>query len=424
MQSTIKKIKQLLANPLLSGSLVMVIGINANNFLNYLYHFVIGHLLGPADYGKVAALVSFVALVGVIPLSLGPTVVKFISAAKNRQEINDLVDWFSKKSLIISSIVVLAIIIASPFVSSLLKVNSILQVIIIGSGIFFGLPTMINRSVLQGVLKFKELVVNIIVESGLKLIIGAILILIGFQVTGAVLAIFISVCITWFLSRIFIKEYIGNGVLSRTPQVNILKYSLPILIHSLATASFFSSDLILVRYFFPEHASGIYASLSNLGKVILFGAGPIASVMFPLISKRKSEGGKYYQVFFYSLLLTSLISFMVIAAYSLFPKAIILILYGSSFSEAIYLLPKFSIFSGLLAIGALFINFHLSLGQTKVVIISFIAAILQISGILFYHQNLEMVINVSIVVSASMLVMLFLYFIFETFINKRLQTKS
>ena len=39
-------------------------------------------------------------------------------------------------------------------------------------------------------------------------------------------------------------------------------------IQALAFTSFFTTDLILVKHFFPPFEAGIYAALSTLGKII------------------------------------------------------------------------------------------------------------------------------------------------------------
>ncbi|KKR82349.1 MAG: Capsular polysaccharide biosynthesis protein, partial [Candidatus Daviesbacteria bacterium GW2011_GWA2_40_9] len=166
----------------------------------------------------------------------------------------------------------------------------------------------------------------------------------------------------------------------------------------------------LVKHFFSSHDAGIYAALSTLGKIIFFGAGPVAQVMFPIISKRHAQGEDYKKVFLYSLILSLLISLAVVLIYWLFPSLSVTILFGSSYLEVAGLLVQFGLFMTLLTLSSLMVNFYLSIGQTKVVVLPFVAALAQIIGLWFYHSSLEIVVNVSLVVSIALFAGLFVYF--------------
>src|SRR5258708_1721467 len=94
-----KFLKPIINNPLFSGSLVMILGSNATNFINYVFNLVIGRLLGPAQYGELAALLSLISLYAMIPFSLGLVIIKFISSSKTKEEVSGTIHWFSKITL-------------------------------------------------------------------------------------------------------------------------------------------------------------------------------------------------------------------------------------------------------------------------------------------------------------------------------------
>ena len=78
----VNKVKGLISHPLFSGSAVMVVGSNLSSFLAYIYHLIIGRLLGPASYGELAAILSLIGLFAASFAFLGLVVIKFVSAAK------------------------------------------------------------------------------------------------------------------------------------------------------------------------------------------------------------------------------------------------------------------------------------------------------------------------------------------------------
>lgn len=407
----------IITNPLFSGSAIMILGSNATSFVNYIYHLLMGRLLGPSDYGELAALISLSGLLGIVPLSLGLVIVKYVSSAKTDQEISSLVSWVNQKAFIVSSVIFVLILFSTPIISSFLNIHDKTLVMLVALSFVFALPSYFNKSILQGVLKFKQMVLSLMAENIVKLILGIILVFLGFAVSGAMWAFAIAGFIGFLLSRFFIRGYLKKTYLPKPNIKPMVLYSLPVIIYSIATTSLYSTDLILVKHFFSSHDAGIYAALSNLGKIIFFGAGPIGAVMFPLVSSRYAKGQGYKKIFFFSLLATSSLALGILGLYWLFPELAITALYGSLYLEAADLLIWFGIFITLFTLSALFISFYLSLGFTKMVILPLIAAIFQIIGILFYHQDLKTVVQVSITVNALLLLSLLIYFSHATKIS-------
>src|SRR3989344_1492389 len=412
-----KIINSFLLNPFFTGSFVMIVGSNLVNVLNYVYHFIIGRLLGPANYGELSALFSLIGMLGIIPTSFGLVIVKTISSAKSKEETKGLISWFSKRILYLSLSMFLIVTIFSKSIASFLNIQNYFLIIILGVMFLFSLSAFLNRSVLQGLLKFKETVASILAENTIKLFLGIILIFLGFSVAGAIVGVFCATIVGWWITKSALKDYKGIEKEISPDQKKIFKFALPVLFYSFASASLISTDLLLVKHFFSSYEAGVYAAVSTLGKIIFFGTAPISSVMFPLVSKKNSTGGDSQKVFLYSLILTVLISVIVVLIYILLPTLSVFVLYGSRYVEAINYLGIYSIFIALYTTASLLVNYFLSLNKTKIVIVPLIAAFLQAGGIWFYHQNLTEVIMVSIIVGLLLVLTLTLYYLlfYKTF---------
>lgn len=407
-----KYIAGIIKSPLFSGSVIMIVGSNSANFLNLLYHFVLGKMLGPGGYGEFVAIISLVGLLGILPVSLSLVVVKYISAAKNSSTISALIHWFKTKVFRISLIFSTIILLTSPVISSFLHINNVIYLILIAFSFLFSIQSLLNRAILQGLLKFKEMVISVIAENSMKLLVSVLLIYLGFQVGGAISGFVISIILGWYIAKSYLhysKEKKGININLRP----MLAFAVPVFMQSLAVTSLYSSDVILVKHFFSSHDAGIYAALSTLGKIIFFGAGPIGAVMFPLISKRHAQDGEYRKLFVYSLLSTLILAVFVLVIYWLFPGFIINVFYGSAYLEVANLLVWFGIFITLFTLSSLLITFHLSLGRTKVVWLPVAASIVQIIIIWFYHGTLFAVVVNSIAVTALLLVCLLIYSSYE-----------
>lgn len=409
-----KKLNEIIYNPLFSGSAVMILGSSFASVLNYLYHFIMGKLLiDPSKYGELVVLISVMGLLGIIPSSFNLVIIKYISAAKNNDEIKSLTKWFRNKTLQFELFFLFIILLISPFITSFLRINNSWYIFLVVFSFFFSVPAMVNRSVLQGLLRFKEMIFSVLAETIAKLLLGVIFVYIGFSVGGALLGIAFASFIGWYLSSSFLKMSIQE-VDSRLPNFkSIIGFTLPVIVQSLATTSLYTSDVILVKHFFTSYEAGIYAALSTLSKIIFFGTGPIGAVMFPLVSQRQSRGENYRKIFRYSLFATLALSLCLLIFYWFFPSFVITRLYTSSYLQAKDLLVWFSIFISLFTLSSLLVNYNLSLGKTRVVLFPLIAAISQIVIIWFNHQNLLTVIMISIGVTALLLLSMLIYSSYE-----------
>lgn len=401
------KVGQFLKHPLFSGSMIMVFGSNAVSFLNYLYHLVMIKLLSPSAYGELVAVFSLMGLLGVLSSSLNLVVIKFVSSAKNNDEIKSIVGWFNSKVFSFSILIFLLITLLSPLIASFLRIENNLIIILTALLTLLGIISLLYKSVLQGLLKFHQTVIAIFLENGLKLILGIIMVLLGFSVGGAIVGFVIALVAGFLLSRFFIRTYLNSS--SKEPNIkSMIKYSLPVILQSFSITSLYSSDILLIKHFFPPEEAGSYAVISTLGKIILFGAGPIGAVMFPLVSQRQARGENYKRIFIISLLLTSLLAALILAVYWFAPRFVIGLL-RPQYLEASPLLVWYGIFITLYTLSSLFVTYFLSLNRVSVVILPLIAAIAQILGIWLFHKSIFEVILVSSIVTGMLLILLLIY---------------
>ncbi len=412
----IHKVKRIVKNPLFSGSLVMIVGSNVGNVINYVYHLIMGRMLGPSAYGELAVLLSLFGILGVAATALNLVVVKYISAAEDEKEIAGLVKWFESNTFRLSLIIFVLIAFISPLAAKFLNVSSFITIILIALAVVISFITTVVRSALQGLLMFTQNVASFLIEHILKLTIGVILVVLGFSVGGAVFALVIATLLSLIVSRKFLSLKPLNSTVP-LPVKSVLYYSMPVLFQSIAITSLYSTDLILVKHFFNSQDAGIYAAVSTLGKIIFFTAGPISSVMFPIVSRRHARGEDYQKPLYYSLVATALSAIVVLLLFQFIPQQTLTVLYGTSYLSGAGLLIYFGIFATLFTLSSLLINFHLSLKRSWVVVFPILAAIAQIIGIWSFHFSLLSVIMVSIVVSSGLFVSLFAYTVFKYYLR-------
>lgn len=404
--------KQLVSHPLFSGSAAMIVGSNFANFLAYIYHLIIGRLLGPSPYGELAATLAALGIFSTAFVFLGLVIVKFVSSAKEEDK-SILYSWFLRKGLVAGFVITLVLVILAPTVSNFLHIN-LKTALLMGPILFFFLMSFLLRSFLQGLLKFSQSVIVTNVDMGSRVVFGILLVYLGFFSFGAVFGIFIASVLSFLAGLFFLRDFkLKEGKKQFRYGRAVVKYAIPVLVVSFANNSFISSDVILAKHFFSPHDAGIYASLSTLGKIIFFGASPITGVMFPIISQRHSKGQSYGKILLISFMMTLGIAGGVLTIYYLVPGLMIRILFGSKFLDAAGNLFWFGLFMSVFTVSNLITSFYLSIEKTKIVFIPIIFALVQIIGILFFHDSILTVIKVSTLAATLLFVSLLLYLGYE-----------
>jgi O-antigen/teichoic acid export membrane protein len=409
----INKVKKLIAHPLFSGSAVMMVGSMGVNIINYIYHLLMGRILGPVDYGILASIFSVLYIIGIVPQSGSMAIVKFVSSAKSETELKHVyrgINLFIFRFALGISFFVLLI---SPLIAKFLNIGNYVMIALVAPLLFINLTTLVNQATSQGRLKFYGFVIPNVVSAIGKLILGLLFVYIGWSVFGAVAAILIAGTLAYFSSGYYVKDLLGNKDYKKFDLKSFLKYAGPVLVQALAFTSLFTTDLILVKHFFSPFEAGLYAALSMLGKIIYFAVSPITSAMFPIISGRKAKGEKYLKIFLFSLLSTALIALGIISLYGLFPRLAIGLLYGQAYLTAQKELIWMGVFMFFYTISFTLVNFMLSIGKTKIVYLPLVAAIVQIVAISIWHNSIMQVIQILIVISSVLFLFLTIYLLYN-----------
>lgn len=398
---------------LITGSLIMAGGTLIGGMGGYVYHLLMGRMLGPTDYGILASLISLIYLLG-IPLGvLNLVVVKFVAGFKGKKDFDSIVSFFrlvNRKILIFALLFLLFLVLITPLISSFLHLNSFLPILLVLGFFFISIFLMINRSFLQGLLKFGYFSSSSVLESGLKLISSFFLVLAGWKIYGALSGFLMGGIAALFFT------YFPLGALrdrKKTPvkikKEEIFKFALPVFFSTLAFTSLFGSDLILVRHFFPSEQAGFYAALSTLGRIIYFLTYPVISVMFPMVSERYEVGARYKNLLLVSFSLVFVIGFLITGVYFLIPRLIIRLFFGSLYLSASVYLGYFGLFLSFYSLAFLLNNFFLSIQRTKLVFLPMLAALGQIIFIFLFHENLKQIIFISLSASALLFFSLLLF---------------
>jgi len=384
------------------------------NLINFIYHIVMGRLLGPEQYGILASIISFLFITIAISGTIQTSSVKFTSmyyASGKINEIRSLFILITKRVLIITLTVFLIIIIFLKQLSSFLNLNSYFPLIFLGIMIVESSLVAIGRGTLQGIKRFKQLGINLTIEVILKFLLGLLLVYSGLKANGAIIGVILALFISYLIIFSPLRDILNTRIKKEKVSINLKGFykSITLILISTALFSLFSyTDIILVKHFFPAYEAGYYAAAVQIGRIILFFSGAIGIVILPRFSEKFVRKEKLYGTFYKSLLMISVISSVFLIFYYFFPENIVNFIYGKEFMEAASLIFIYGIFTTLISLIHVQIYYFISIGRFWYLIYMFLILIGQFIFIWRLSNNLFNIIYILIFNSVFLLLLNFL----------------
>ncbi len=380
------------------------------NVLGYAYHFAAGRLLGPVQYGILGAVLSLIYIVNVPVNVIQTTIAKFsakFKAEQHKEKVNVLLRRSVRKLLLTGITATLIFLVLIGFIADFLKIPK--EILLLFTPILlFSLLLPITRGILQGLQSFKDLGLNLVSEGFVKMALGIGFVLLGLGVGGAVLGITCSLGIAFLLSYFPLKNFFKKT--HETFERNeVYNYALPVFFALLLLTGFYTVDVLLVKHFFQDIDAGYYAALSLIGKMIFFGTFAIGNVMFPKVAEMHSLKKENKQILNKSLILMTLGSFAAVSLYFLFPKIIILLLFGKEYLRIIPLVGWMGVMMAFYSLSYLLSLYNLSIGKLKFIWILFVFFLIEVLALVLFHQNLESIIKILAALMTVLFLILLIY---------------
>jgi len=368
--------------------------------LNYLYHIILGRMLGPADYGVFSSLVALL-LVFSVPASAVQTVVAHYTSSFQAQGhtggTRALVGSALKRVLFYAAIGTIAIMLASPIIASFLHIGSVTPVLVLGIVFIPWLLSPVANGALQGLQRFNYLGVNMTLGALGRILVGVVLVSAGLGVSGALGGSFASCAVMLLYGLIplafLFKEHDAHEINMR----EIYSYSWRVLLGYASFAILTNTDVILVKHFFAPTEAGYYSAAAAFGKMVLFLPGAIAVVMFPKSSHLYAVGKDAAAILKKSLLCVIALCVPVVIAYFMAPNFLVGLLFGEAYSATVPLVGPLGLAMGLYALGNVLLLYYLSVHSVAFLRVIPASALIQVISLAIFHQTLMQVVVVMMI---------------------------
>lgn len=402
---------------------LMFFGIGLYNLFNLLYHLFMVRSLSPIDYGHLNTLMALFMVFSVPANTVQTTVTKYVSSfqVKNKyDQARELIRHLLILMSIIAMSLFLLVSLGSPLISSFLQIPSLGVIILFGCALLIAMVIPVPWGGLQGLQKYGLLSLNLIINGGLKFVLGIFFVFLGFGLLGAMGAITISYFFTIFLAFLMlgvnlpkVRRAVGEEGNPGRPYFSyfseVYHYFLSVGITLLCFMVLTSIDLILVKHFFTPIEAGYYSIAQMVGKIILFLPLPVVMVMFPKLSSLEIETQKKKSlaILTHSLMIAGLLCGTTTVLCFLFPSFIIRILSGKVYLECIPLVSIFSVNMTLFSLTLILLYYQLSTDERRFIYPLSILTVAQIGLIILFHKTLTQVLLVAGLVSICLFVINF-----------------
>jgi O-antigen/teichoic acid export membrane protein len=381
--------KKIFSDEFGKGAIILFITMNLFNVLNFLFHFIMGRMLGPEKYGVLAVLMSLIAIYNVPSEAIQNLISNYTSKFNLKKEfgkIRYLMTRALKKGFIISVFIFIIVAFLTLFLSKFLNINFWL-VLMTNLIVFYSFLSPIPLGVLQGKKKFGLLGWNMVMISFLKLFFAIYFVILGWGLFGAMGGLILGIGAGFIISIYFNKDILEEKE-EKVHFDGIYPKSVPYFIVMIVIFSALSLDIILARRFFSPELAGQYSVLSMIGKTIFFITGAIGKAMFPLTSEKTDDKKASFKLFRKSLLWLVIISLTMVFSFTLIPQWVINLLYGSQYLE----MAPFLIYSGIslsfLAFANLVLIYKLSQNKLKKSYYLFVFLAIDIFLLYMFHSNI------------------------------------
>lgn len=407
----ISKIKSALDRDdrLLRHGLFIAIGGMIGSAFNYIYQILMGRLLGPADYGIFGGLFAVIYVITVTSGSVMRTVSLYSSRLKasgKQGQLASFVRGSIARVALLSAAFLAAGLLVSPWIAGYLHVRPLYAVMVILVGLF-SLILSLFIGLFNGVERFKTQALLGVANPAMKLALGAGLVLLGYGIFGAVsglaLAGLLAVLLAAYLGRrvVFFREGAGYDF-SR-----VYRYFFPVTLASFLLIFLVNIDIIMVRHYFPAQDSGFYNAAANIGRIIWFGSGMLAVVLFPKIAKLTEQKKSTSAMLRQAVLYTALVSGAGSMLYFIIPNFISRVVYGSGYAISAYL-GLMGLAYGFYSLSALLATYEMALQRFWFSWVLAAGIIVEAAGIFVFHSSIpdviKIVLTVNILVFVSMLI--------------------
>ena len=334
------------------------------NAIDFAFHFWMGRVLIPADFAILQTLNSIVLVYSTASGVFQPVVGRFVAEARGQGRDDSIPAIFQSYLRVAFWLGAILAILTFAFSNTFARIFNLPQWTIQLSAVLIFLSTLrpITAGVLQGQERFISFGFTRLALSLGRIIIVFVLVQAGLGLTGAVIALPFS----WLISVACTFLLLGSALWKRQslPDRNLLaegwKLSAYALLAYFAYMSLTSLDLVWVNRNLNGEATGAYASLVLMRRIVALLPGVAVTVMFPRIAKTLAKGERPHRLLIQTAAIILAVSGALTILYFIFADQFIKIIFGTAYQSATPLLGWMGMAMIGVSLSSIWMNYYLA----------------------------------------------------------------
>jgi len=391
--------------------IVMMAATMAANFFNYLFQLSMGRLLSLEDYGILYSLLSLVYIINVVGGAIQTSVARYASKLKAHGQygkIKYLWDFSTRSTLMLGVVMFLLVCLLSPFIAQFLNIGNIWYVVLLAFYLLFSFAMPANQGLLMGLQNFWAFGMSTASWALLKLLLGILLVFIGFGIYGGLLAPSVANITVFLVTLVFIRHVVKTKP-KKFDLKGVYSYSGLALLAVFSSTTMVYADIILAKHFLDPLAAGVFSTLAVLGKIVFFASSGIALAMFPKTSESFEKKQSHLPILLKALLYTLLISGFAILLFLLFPRLIAETMFGEKSAVITPYMFEYGLAMLLFSVVALLVNYFLSIHKTRVAYLISFALIVEILLLSTFHSSIADITHCMLASGAVAVILMLFY---------------
>jgi O-antigen/teichoic acid export membrane protein len=382
---------------------------------NYVYNLLLGRILGPEKFADAAILITFLLILSFAGMAFQVVTTKYSIIYENNNAI--VFNKLMYKSAFFSGIFTgVLIIFSSKYLQSIFKTDTYLMFVIFGFSIPLYFLMSVKRGIHQGKNKLIDLSKTYIFEMLSRLLFTFLLIFLFYNYTTSIL-VAIGIAASFVFGLIPFKINNSNNLMSNSDNQieikEIASFFVLTAFYEFTQIIINNSDVIMVKHFFGNTDSGLYASLALIGRVVYFVAWMFVMLLLPKVLQLNKDGKNTKPILLKYVFYILCLSLSIVIVTWLFPETAILLLFGDKYLAISFLLWKYAVATSIFAIANIFAYYFLSINKYVPVVITGVLGLTQIVLIGLFHSSLEQVVNMQILAMSILLCFQLLFFFYQ-----------
>lgn len=382
---------------IVTGSMVLLSGSGLTMVINLAYNVAIARYLGTKGFGHATVVYTILTLLSSVTLAIQIVSTKLVAQQATEEGKIGVYRYFHRAAWLCGIAVAVGLIAFEAPISEFLNLNdpSLVALMAIGAG--FYIPLGARRGYIQGKCGFKALATSMVLEQAGRLGGSLLLISMGMEVRGVIVANSIAIAIAYYAIRV------RHGGHVATPQTMAVAGR-----ETGQAAVFFAGQMlinncgiVLVDHFFIAEKAGIYAAIAMVGRVIFSFSQAVVNSTFPLVAGGREEERRDLRVIATSLALVLAVGAGISIGLCFAPASIWSHLFGSGFAlegkyNLSYLLALYAFSTVVYSLGAVIVTFEMSYKITNTSWVQLAFSGVLIAGICLFHSSLLEVVLVQL----------------------------